>query len=235
MRIIAISDTHNRHHHLTSTRMNSILPDGDLLIHGGDLTGQGHKGEVESVFEWFDKIASRYTHGIAFIAGNHDKSFDPKFNLQHETEKPTWLSNLLSNLKSNSIGINYLENSDVVVNGLKIWGSPITPWFYGDRWAFNKRRGSDINEIWNKIPTDTDIVVTHGPVYGKLDYTSYDRLYVGCEQLKEKISEVKPKIHISGHIHEGYGMTYDDSTTYYNASICTLGYEPNNKPFIINI
>ena len=212
--------------------MGNILPESDLLIHAGDLTGQGLKGEVESILKWFEEIAPRYTNGVVFIAGNHDRSFDPKFNLESETEKPLWLQEALSSLPSS---VQYLENESIIIDGLKIWGSPITPWFHGDRWAFNKRRGFDIAEVWDQIPVDTDVIVTHGPSAGKLDFTTYDKLYVGCENLRYKIKALKPKLHIFGHIHEGYGMDYDDDTTYYNASICTLGYEPDNKPFIIEL
>ena len=212
--------------------MGNILPESDLLIHAGDLTGQGLKGEVESILKWFEEVAPRYTNGVVFIAGNHDRSFDPKFNLESETEKPLWLQEALSSLPSS---VQYLENESIIIDGLKIWGSPITPWFHGDRWAFNKRRGFDIAEVWDQIPVDTDVIVTHGPSAGKLDFTTYDKLYVGCENLRYKIKALKPKLHIFGHIHEGYGMDYDDDTTYYNASICTLGYEPDNKPFIIEL
>ena len=232
MKIVAISDTHNRHKHLTSKGMGDLLPESDLLIHAGDLTGQGLKGEVESILKWFEEIAPRYTNGVVFIAGNHDRSFDPKFNLESETEKPLWLQEALSSLPSS---VQYLENESIIIDGLKIWGSPITPWFHGDRWAFNKRRGFDIAEVWDRIPVDTDVIVTHGPSAGKLDFTTYDKLYVGCENLRYKIKALKPKLHIFGHIHEGYGMDYDDDTTYYNASICTLGYEPENKPFTIEL
>ena len=119
MRIVAISDTHNRHKHLTSKGIGDSLPEGDLLIHAGDLTGQGLKGEVESVLKWFTEVADRYTYGVVFIAGNHDRSFDPKFNLESNTEKPIWLQDLLFNLPS---GVQYLENDYVVVDGVKIWG-----------------------------------------------------------------------------------------------------------------
>ena len=232
MRIVSISDTHNFHKDLTSKGKGDILPEGDLLIHAGDLTGQGLGEEVQDVFKWFKEVASRYTNGIVFIAGNHDRSFDPKFNLKDNKEKPLWLQFALEDLPS---GVQYLENESITIDELKIWGSPITPWFHGDRWAFNKRRGFDIAEVWDQIPIDTDVIVTHGPVAGKLDFTTYDKLYVGCEDLRYKVKALKPKLHISGHIHEGYGMDYDEDTTYYNSSICTLGYEPNNKPHIIDL
>lgn len=237
MKVVCISDTHNRHDHLTSNaNFPNKLPDGDLLIHAGDLTGVGAKGEVENVIDWMLKQASRFTHGIVFIAGNHDRSFDPKFNI-HDKErktKPTWLSNLLSSLKSSSTGVYYLENSSVVLGGLKIWGSPYSPWFHGDRWAFNAHRGPEIEAVWKDIPTDTDIVVTHTPISYKLDYIPRTQEYVGCEQLRTKVKAVAPILHVSGHIHESYGWEEDVYTTYVNASICDQYYEPTNKPFIFD-
>lgn len=227
MKVIAISDTHGLH-----SQMRHELPEGDLLIHAGDLTNVGRKVEVEEVFNWFKDISSRYTYGVVFVAGNHDRGFDPKFNMESQTDKPIWLQELLNTLPNN---IHYLENNSVNINRINIWGSPITPWFHGDRWAFNKHRGPEIKEIWDTIPTNTDITVTHGPVYGKLDFTEYDKMYVGCFELQKRLYEVKPKYHIGGHIHEGYGMTYEEDTTYINASICNLRYEPINEPIEFNI
>jgi len=239
-KIVAISDTHNRHKHLTSSAMGNLLPDGDLLIHAGDFSGRGQKGEVESFLKWLVQQAPKYTHGIVFIAGNHDISFDPKYgeyNVQDELgvgpkEKPAWLKQMLAELPSN---VRYLENSDVTIDGVKIWGSPITPWFGGDRWGFNRHRGDEIMETWKQIPSDTDIVVTHGPVAYKLDYVPRSAEYTGCEQLRQVIEEIKPLIHICGHIHESRNWTYDNHTTYINASICNHQYEPVNKPWEIDV
>jgi Icc-related predicted phosphoesterase len=237
MKIVAISDTHGFHERLTSNaNFPNNLPYGDLLIHAGDFSSTGKKGEVEDFAEWLQMVAPNYTHGVVFIAGNHDRSFDPKFNYDDETRKtkPTWVVDILSNIQSSG-NIHYLENSSINVGGINIWGSPITPWFYGDRWAFNKHRGDDIREVWDTIPTDTDIIITHGPVAYKLDFTVYDKQYVGCEDLRKAVNFIKPKLHISGHIHEGYDVDYDEHTNYVNASICTLNYEPTNKPWEIEL
>jgi hypothetical protein len=217
--------------------MGSRLPDGDLLIHGGDLTAQGLKHEVQDVLKWFKTIKDRYTHGIVFIAGNHDRTFDgPKFGdddiEEGSRKKPVWLLEALDNLPSN---VHYLENNLVTIDGVKIWGSPVTPWFHGDRWAFNKHRGEEIDAVWNKIPMDTDIIVTHGPIAYKLDYVAHDSHYAGCEHLRQRVQSIKPILHISGHIHECYGYDYDENTHYFNASICNHSYEPLNKPWEIEI
>lgn len=233
MKIVAISDTHTFHKHLTSKGMGSILPDGDLLIHSGDLTGLGRRDEVEEVFKWLTEIAPRYTHGIVFIAGNHDRSFDPKFNYSDaQRKKPDWLEEKLAALPSN---VQYLENQHTTVDKLKIYGSPVTPWFHGDRWAFNKHRGEEINEVWEGIELDTDIVVTHGPVRNIGDFIPSSREYVGCEDLLARLQIVQPKLCIFGHIHEAYGVYPTDRTIYINASICDANYDPTNKPHIIEL
>lgn len=236
MKIVAISDTHTYHERLTSkANFPNKLPNGDLLIHAGDFSSVGRKGEVEDFFNWLKQVAPNYTYGVVFIAGNHDRSFDPKFNYENnQTTKPAWVVDIISDIQSSG-NIHYLENSSVNINGFNIWGSPITPWFHGDRWAFNKHRGDEIKAVWDTIPMNTDIIVTHGPVAYKLDFTVYDKLYVGCEDLRKAVNTIKPKLHISGHIHEGYDVDYDEHTTYVNASICTLSYDPTNKPWEIEL
>jgi len=228
-KIVCISDTHTRHRHLSSKGMGNILPEGDILIHAGDFSNVGGKGDVEDFIEWMMKISPRYTHGVVFIAGNHDKSFDPKFN---QGDKPVWVKQILSDLVYSEASVHYLENSSIILDGVKIWGSPITPWFYGDMWAFNRRRGDEINEVWQGIPDDTDVIITHGPPKGYGDFTINDRSHVGCEHLRYRIQEIKPKLHVSGHIHEGAGVIEEGGTTYINASILDERYEITNDPVI---
>ncbi len=168
MRITHISDTHNKHNQL-----NGKLPGGQLLIHSGDFTSIGRKHEVEKFIEWFSK--QDYTHKV-FIAGNHDLTFQSERMYEAKSAhfeykeyptpgaegKPEWLVELLSNLPDS---VYYLENSSIKLEGINIWGSPHSPSF-GYGWAFNKDRGNDIAQCWNEIPMDTDIVITHTPIYG---------------------------------------------------------------------
>jgi Icc-related predicted phosphoesterase len=234
-RITHISDTHNKHNQL-----NGLLPGGDLLIHSGDISSLGRKSEVERFVKWFNDI-DNYTNKV-FIAGNHDMTFDREQLLrdklayfegktEYDTEcaegKPDWLKELLGiHLRPN---VSYLENSDVTIDGIKIWGSPVTPSF-GYGWAFNKDRGHDINEVWNTIPMDTNIVITHGPIYGYCDRTDRGGLNVGCEQLYHRLNEVQPRLHFSGHIHEAYGYRNTDWGYAFNGCNCDLSYLVNNKP-----
>jgi predicted MPP superfamily phosphohydrolase len=235
MRITHISDTHNKHNQL-----NGLLPGGDLLIHSGDISSLGRQSEVERFVKWFNGI-DNYTNKV-FIAGNHDMTFDREILLrdklayfegktEYDTEcadgKPAWLEELLGiHLRPN---VFYLENSFVMLDDIKIWGSPITPSF-GYGWAFNKDRGYDINEVWNRIPNDTDIVITHGPIHSYCDRTDRGGLNVGCEQLYHRLNEVKPQLHFSGHIHEAYGYRNTKWGYAFNGCNCDLSYLVNNKP-----
>lgn len=239
-RITHISDTHNKHNQL-----NGNLPGGDLLIHSGDITSIGRKDEVQRFIKWFNGI-DNYTHKI-FIAGNHDLTFDREVLYRDKaayfdgaswtdevaTGKPMWLDNLLqTGLKPN---VFYLENSFVMLDDIKIWGSPISPSF-GYGWAFNKDRGHDIMEVWNGIPNDTDIVITHSPIYGYCDRASNTNQNVGCADLYHRLHEVKPHLHFSGHIHEAYGygtIPYKDEwgdIYAFNGCSCNLRYEVMNEP-----
>jgi hypothetical protein len=59
----------------------------------------------------------------------------------------------------------YLENEFTIVHGYKIYGSPLTPEFCG--WAFMYQTDEEAKKNWEKVPDDVDILVTHGPPYGK--------------------------------------------------------------------
>jgi Icc-related predicted phosphoesterase len=237
LQITHISDTHNKHNQL-----NGKLPGGMLLIHSGDFTSIGRKHEVEKFIEWFGK--QNYTHKV-FIAGNHDLVFDNE-TLYHDKAahfehkvfenlpaegKPDWLVELLNNLPG---GVHYLENNSVKIEGINIWGSPYSPSF-GYGWGFNKARGNDIAQCWNEIPTDTDIVITHTPIYGYNDRAANTNQNVGCADLYHRLKEVQPHLHFAGHIHEGYGWKTMGLTSWYdlqtfNGCSCNLRYEAENNP-----
>ena len=209
MKIICISDTHGLHN-------NVSLPDGDLLIHAGDVTSRGTRQEVLDFINWFESL-KQYTYKI-FIAGNHDFFFEDAIESEVKNLLP---DNLI-----------YLNDSGVEIEGIKIWGSPIQPEFYN--WAFNRKRGSAIKKHWDLIPDDTDILITHGPPANILDKTTTG-LNVGCQDLLDVCQKVKPKFHIFGHIHEAYGTTLTQDTMYINASVLTKKYEVRNEARCIEI
>ncbi len=207
MRLVLISDTHAKHREFRT-------PPGDVLIHAGDIMNSGWvASEVRDFNRWL--ADQPQTHKIC-IAGNHDWLF----------EKGPETHDLLTNAI-------YLEDSGVEIGGVRFWGSPVQPEFCN--WAFNRKRGEDIQRHWDLIPKDTDVLITHGPPAGFRDWvkTGYESL--GCRNLRNTVKKVKPKLHVFGHIHGGYGEDHDGATHYINVSLLNEAYQPVNKPIVVEI
>ncbi len=219
MILTILSDTHNKHKHIKGD-----LKGGDLLLHAGDLSSMGYEHEIKEFAKWYNGLEN-YTTKV-FIAGNHDWGF------QNNVEKT---KEILETYKD----INYLEDEYLgIIEGgepeIKIWGSPWQPEFYN--WAFNlPRKGEELKAKWNMIPEDIDILITHGPAWGFLDDVEGNRnVHLGCELLAERIKQIKPKIHICGHIHTGYGHYYDGHTHYFNAAVLNERYNYAHLPWHID-
>lgn len=235
MRIVCISDTHSLH-----KLMEHELPKGDVLIHAGDISNRGGEVDVTNFIYWFQNIQGYDTK--IFISGNHDYCFE-KVNEPHHKGDYDWLKNLMAPENLAQSDVYYLEDNFMIIETpefskpIKFYGSPWQPWFYD--WAFNlERLGNELEEKWSMIPDDTDVLITHGPPNGILDLVNNFRQpnrNVGCELLRVHVERVKPSLNVFGHIHEGYGTTLIDDTLFVNASICNPGYNPINKPIIIDL
>lgn len=184
------------------------LPAGDILIHAGDFTAYGSYEETERFFEWLD--AQPFKDVLA-VPGNHDVSLE------------------LTRIPDPG-RIHLLMHQSVEIEGFKIFGSPITPVF--NDWAFMATDGvRDI--LFQQIPEDTDILVTHGPPRGVLD-RNFQGLPCGCPILAGL--PWKPQAHIFGHIHEQGGRIDHDGQTYYvNASLMNEMYRPLNEPIVLDL
>jgi predicted phosphodiesterase len=204
LRLVIISDTHALHHRLS-------LPPGDVLIHAGDLTKWGDPKDLVDFNSFLGGLP--HPHKLV-IAGNHD------FCLER---RPAASEALLTNCT-------YLRDSGAVIEGLRFYGSPWQPRFCD--LAFNLDRGPAIKAKWNLIPPDTDVLITHGPPFGHRDKTVYGET-VGCRDLLDAVNRIQPRLHIFGHIHEGYGSGVIGKTTFVNASTCDVSYHPVNPPIVI--
>jgi Icc-related predicted phosphoesterase len=222
MKITLISDTHGKHKHVHNKGLGD-LPGGDLLIHSGDISSMGYEHEITEFAKWFDSI-DNYANKI-FIAGNHDWGF------QNNVEK---VKGILTGYKT----IDYIQDETMSVQDgdgpvVNIYGSPWQPEFYN--WAFNlPKKGPELFAKWDAIPSTTDILVTHGPAYGFLDDVEGRKgEHLGCELLADKIKLLKPKIHVCGHIHTGYGHYFDGHTHFFNASVLNEQYLYAHTPWNI--
>lgn len=203
MRIVAVADTHTFEEDLT-------VPDGDVFIHAGDLVRSGSLRQLAPVAEWIRSLPHR--HKIV-VAGNHDWCF------VHERDEACAL---LGN------GVTYLQDSGTIIDGVRFWGSPWQPEF--NDWAFNLPRGAPLREKWALIPDDTDILITHGPPRGFGDRTSVDGRH-GCDDLLARVREVRPKLHLFGHIHEDGGIWHDGGITFANVTT----WECERAPTVLDV
>jgi predicted phosphohydrolase len=206
VRIVCLSDTH-----LTQPE----VPDGDLLLHAGDATYNGRPDEIERFNAWFAGLPHRRK---IFVAGNHDWLF--------QTE-PARARRLLDP------SITYLEDSGTTIGDLRVWGSPWQPWFFD--WAFNLPRGEKLREKWRLIPDGVDVLITHGPPLGIGDRT-VDGREEGCRDLlDEVVGRVRPRLHLFGHIHEGYGRVERDGIVFVNAAVVDERYEMVHPPVVVDL
>lgn len=197
------------------------LPQGDVLIHAGDLTGRGSQSEI---FDAFANLARLPYERILVTPGNHDFGFEQNPFIVHI-------------LKNKFPHIEILLDLETTIDGLRIWASPYTPWFHD--WAFNFLPGpagiAQAQEKWATIPDDTAILITHGPRYGVLDET-LQKKHVGCAALAERIASLPQlRLHVFGHIHESYGVEKVGDVLHVNACICDALYRPVQPPMVIDI
>jgi len=218
MQITTLSDTHGHHHELDLSQYPA-----DVLIHAGDWTRGKDLGlsETQDFLEWFSQ--QPYNHLIC-IAGNHE--------LQVEAFEDHFRELLL--MYPNII---YLQDSSVTIDDIKFYGSPYSNKFF--QWAFMEEEFY-LSHRWDKIPDDTNVLITHGPAYGSGDLvrnTYSDDPHVGSKSLKFRKLAIQDslRLHVSGHIHEAYGTTTTGNCTNVCASVLDERYRLINKPVLVEI
>lgn len=179
------------------------LPEVDVVVHSGDFCMVGTEQEALDFLNWFCDLP--YKHKI-FICGNHD---DCLYGAN------------INGLDSN---VHYLCNSGIEIEGVKFYGVPM---FMGDCVTERQCRN------YNNIPNDTDVLITHSPAYGILDYD--DGINYGSEDLLSVITQVSPIVHLFGHIHKQHGITSIGTTTFSNGAIMNESYSILNRPNIIKL
>lgn len=214
MKLFIISDTHGDHDKVQ-------VPDCDTLIHCGDWSRNKDISCVVDFLRWMERQKPK---NKIFIAGNHDLLAE---------QEPKLFKILLAEFCPSAI---YLQDSGVTIDGVKFWGSPVSPRFYN--WAFNRDRGEDIKRHWEMIPDDTNVLITHGPPQGILDLSNnWDHAtgrkfddHLGCYDLAQSVIAIRPFIHCFGHIHGSGGLIFEsDKTKFINASLMDENYSFNQR------
>lgn len=208
MRIVALSDTH----------MSQVkVPDGDVLVHAGDLAWMGTVGEVQGALDWLLSLPHKRK---ILVPGNHDRLFQDCPSLA----------------RSMTQDITVLIDESTKIDGKLFYGSPWTPEFMN--WSF-MLSGDQLQRRWECMPSHgIDVLVTHGPPFGVLDgvpESEYVTRRRGDHALGDRIDRVKPLVHIFGHIHPGHGSVENPSTRFYNVAICDDAYRPVHEPTIIDL
>jgi predicted phosphohydrolase len=199
MHIVAFADTHQFHEELK-------VEDADVVVCAGDVCRGGEREELDVFLTWFERLPHR--HKI-FVAGNHDGCL----------EQPRERGLVMQAHPS----IHFLEDSGVVVDGVRFYGSPWTPEYHS--WFFMKPRGAPLKERWDLIPRGTDVLITHGPPFGILDDAAGYRgsaamgpMHAGCEALAAVVADRRPRLHLFGHIHGQRGVVDAEGVRYVNCT-----------------
>lgn len=210
MKFCCIADTHAQHNGV------EIHP-CDVLIHAGDFLRTSKIDELNSFIEWFSNQPAKYK---LFILGNHDRSFiknRKKFNII---------------LPDNLI---YLENSAVTLDGFKIWGVPYNTPAYMLYSHINGQESIKNTSNYSLIPNNADIIITHNPPYGIRDKVLYGGYNIGSKDLLQRIKEIKPKLHVFGHVHYERGYFKTTDTIFINAALVNDAEELIYQPLYMEI
>lgn len=211
MRCVAFGDTHGEHLGMIK------WPKADLVICVGDFSTFGNEEDTIKFIEQYKNL--KYPKKI-LICGNHDWLFERNFSGAMELLKET--------------GITYLQDSEIVIEGIKFYGTPWSKEF--NQWAFMKPE-RDLVPIYAQIPTDVQVLITHQPPYGILDFVDTRSGMQGSKALLNEYANkrLKPTYHVFGHIHESYGRSRIGSTHFINCSLMNGQYDRVNEPILIEI
>lgn len=179
------------------------FPEADIVVHSGDFTMTGSEDEAIDFLNWFCDLP--YEHKI-FICGNHDACLYG------------------ANIDGLDSNVHYLCNSGIEIEGVKFYGVPM----------FMEDCVTDRQEkFYKNIPSDTDVLITHSPAYGILDFD--DNINYGSEGLLAKLPLLNLKAHLFGHIHAQHGTLNQNDIIFSNGAIMNADYSNLQTPNIIQI
>lgn len=186
----------------------SLAQGGDLLIHAGDFTFFCERLNVIRDFNaWLGELPFRHK---VVVPGNHERIMYTRPELRSFITNAT-----------------LLVNEAATIEGVKLWGSPVTC----DDEAFGCGTAEERRELYASIPAGTDIVITHGPPHGILDEEfNGSGVHRGCAELRAAVERVKPSYHIFGHVHASHGAAKFGETISANVALIGWGGDLDKRP-----
>lgn len=209
LQLVLLSDTHEQHAEVD-------VPPGDILIHAGDFTMFSRS--LRSIIGFNDWLGELPHRSKLLAPGNHD------FWLEADASRRSLLSNAT-----------VLINESADIDGLRFWGSPVTPLYGG---AFGRSSVEDRRRLYASIPEDVDVLITHGPPLGILDVSPGSDYHQGDHVLLEAVQRVRPKLHVFGHVHLDKGsprILESEHTTFVNAALLGPAGAIDKPPIVIRI
>ncbi|KJZ73116.1 hypothetical protein HIM_07500 [Hirsutella minnesotensis 3608] len=211
IRIVCIADTHNK---------RPAVLDGDIVIHAGDLTENGSFDEMQEGLRWLSSLP--HAHKV-LVAGNHDLLLDdaflakyPERRYGHEKTRHDldWGDVVYLQDSAVTLEIPRVEPGEGAHDGtpeadrpgvrrITIFGSPWTPKYGISAFQYPPNNTTHWENVFQDIPKDIDIIITHGPPRLHLDKRDFHR--AGCPYLAEEIYRIRPRLNVFGHIHASYG------------------------------
>jgi Icc-related predicted phosphoesterase len=205
-KIVAFSDLHGQYSKKLTGWFNNHP--ADILLFAGDLQ-KNNFDDGKKFLQWLDKLP--YKHKVLTF-GNHD------CNYIYTLDQAKLYNN-----------IHFLFNQSIILEGIKFFGSPNSRIF--GSWSFMNTE-KELKDIYDTIPEDTNILITHTPAFEILDLTRSGE-NAGSHSLRKRIKELKYlKYHIVGHIHEGFGAITEGDLKIFNTSLLDEKYRSVHMPVI---
>lgn len=193
-RFACLSDLHNVSYPSFKmfSKCESVFYAGDILYYEHNI--EKGKEIIEDKFIGWAKTITKNGTNFIFVAGDHDLPFQIDKEWA-DRKKEEW----------KKFNIYYLQDEFIVLNGLKIYGTPWNLWNWD--MAFNSKPlemggYEQLTEIYSKIPNDIDVLISHdapAEVSGRYNYPLFKKLQ------KRNQNKFKFKLTVCGHEHEGYG------------------------------
>lgn len=216
MKLVATADTH-------FPIPAELVPDGDVLIIAGDFMYEGTPAE------WAPRVqalaALPHKHKI-LVPGNHDY-----FPFHYRGLARSQLRRVANTTLVDDF------DPQFEIDGVKFLAIPYVTGLPG--WAYNQEEPYVYE--WLKASVtgyDPDVIISHSPPYQIGDACGTKPVqHYGCMAFNKWFYEPgrKPRVWISGHIHESYGRRHVDGCDFFNVAMCNEDYEQVNKPMEIII